>query len=127
MFTPAELSIASVLRRTPARAASMRPRWVAPRLAPSPDVRPHLAAGDADRVVGAVAHLLVGFGGRADIGADAAEPEKADIRPQDGAHHLGGRRLRLVEAEQRLRLGGSGIDFALRGKTPPPFEIRLLS
>jgi hypothetical protein len=36
VLTPAELSMASVLRRTPARAASMRPRWVAPRLAPSP-------------------------------------------------------------------------------------------
>ncbi|MNI43249.1 hypothetical protein D3C73_975740 [compost metagenome] len=34
--TPAELSMASVFRRTPARAASMRPSWVMPRLAPSP-------------------------------------------------------------------------------------------
>ena len=34
--TPAELSIASVLTRTPARAASIRPSWVAPRLPPSP-------------------------------------------------------------------------------------------
>ena len=36
VLTPAELSIASVLSRTPASAASMRPRWVMPRLAPSP-------------------------------------------------------------------------------------------
>ncbi len=36
VFTPAELSMASVFRRTPERAASMRPRWVRPRLAPSP-------------------------------------------------------------------------------------------
>ena len=34
--TPAELSMASVFRRTPRIAASMRPRWVTPRLAPSP-------------------------------------------------------------------------------------------
>ncbi|MNK89465.1 hypothetical protein D3C87_1094760 [compost metagenome] len=37
--TPAELSMASVFRRMPARAASMRPSWVAPRLAPSPRTR----------------------------------------------------------------------------------------
>ena len=34
--TPAELSIASVLILPPARANSMRPRWVSPRLPPSP-------------------------------------------------------------------------------------------
>ena len=34
--TPAELSIASVLSLPPARANSMRPRWVSPRLPPSP-------------------------------------------------------------------------------------------
>ena len=34
--TPAELSIASVLMRTPLRAASTRPSWVKPRLPPSP-------------------------------------------------------------------------------------------
>ena len=34
--TPAELSIASVLSRTPWRAASTRPSWVMPRLPPSP-------------------------------------------------------------------------------------------
>ena len=34
--TPAELSIASVLIFPPRRANSMRPRWVSPRLPPSP-------------------------------------------------------------------------------------------
>ena len=34
--TPAELSMASVSMRPPARANSMRPAWVKPRLAPSP-------------------------------------------------------------------------------------------
>ena len=34
--TPAELSIASVLILPPSRANSMRPRWVSPRLPPSP-------------------------------------------------------------------------------------------
>ena len=34
--TPAELSMASVLTRTPQNAASMRPSWERPRLPPSP-------------------------------------------------------------------------------------------
>ena len=34
--TPAELSMASVSMRPPARAKAMRPAWVTPRLAPSP-------------------------------------------------------------------------------------------
>ncbi len=34
--TPAELSMKSVLIRPPLRAYSMRPRWVSPRLPPSP-------------------------------------------------------------------------------------------
>ena len=34
----------------------------------------------------------------------------------------------FVEAEQRRGTSAdSGIDFALRGKTPPPFEISALS
>jgi hypothetical protein len=36
MSTPAELSSASVLSRTPFRAAEIRERWVKPRLPPSP-------------------------------------------------------------------------------------------
>ena len=36
VLTPAELSMASVLMRPPLCADSMRPRWVTPRLAPSP-------------------------------------------------------------------------------------------
>ena len=34
--TPAELSMASVLIRTPLKAASIRPSWEQPRLPPSP-------------------------------------------------------------------------------------------
>ena len=37
--TPPELSMASVLSLPPPRANSMRPRWVSPRLAPSPTTR----------------------------------------------------------------------------------------
>ena len=42
--TPAELSMASVLRRTPALAASIRPSWVKPRLPPSPTTRARICS-----------------------------------------------------------------------------------
>ena len=60
--TPAELSIASVLIFPPARANSMRPRWVSPRLPPSPTTltRSSRAVG-ADRVVGLVPGVGVGL------------------------------------------------------------------
>ena len=67
----------------------------------------HLGAnfrgGDADAVVGAVAGVGVGLGGSAHIGADAAEPEQVDGRPEDGAHDLGRRCHRLVETDRRRR------------------------
>ncbi len=44
VFTPAELSIASVFSRTPWRAASIRARWVMPRFAPSPTTFARIAA-----------------------------------------------------------------------------------
>ena len=78
--------MASVLSRTPRNAASMRPRWVMPRLAPSPiTLQRKLGAGDADGIVGAVAGRLVAFVGGADIGADAAEEEQIDRRLEDRA------------------------------------------
>jgi hypothetical protein len=60
--TPAELSMASVLIRTPACAASMRPQLGAAEVAAlADDLGPQLAAVDADRVVGPVADLGVGL------------------------------------------------------------------
>ena len=65
----------------PRNAASMRPRCVMPRLAPSPiTLQRKSAAGDANGVVGAVAGRLIGLVGGADIGADAAEEQKVDLR-----------------------------------------------
>ena len=58
--TPAELSMASVFRRTPFSAASTRPRWVSPRLPPSTTIlHAQLVAVDADGVVGPVADVGV--------------------------------------------------------------------
>ena len=97
--------MASVLSRMPRSAASIRPRCVMPRLAPSPiTLQRRSRAGDADRVVGAVADRVVGLGRGAHIGADAAEEQQIDRRLQDRPDHLLRRRLGLGEAERRLRL-----------------------
>ena len=86
VFTPAELSIASVLSRMPANAASMRPRCGHAEIGAFAD---HLAAqvlaGDADGVVGAVADRLVALVRGADVSADAAEEQQIDRRFEDGA------------------------------------------
>ena len=59
-LTPPALSIASVLMRPPASAYSIRPRWVKPRLPPSPTTRQRRSAPfDAHGVVGLVAHVGV--------------------------------------------------------------------
>ena len=65
---------------------------------------PDLAAGDPDRVVRPVADLVVGLGGGAHIGADAAEIEEPDLGLEDGGHDLAWSGLRGREAEHRLRL-----------------------
>ena len=60
----------------------------------------HIRARDTDRIVGAIANMIVAFPRSADISADAAEPEQVDARLQDCRHHLEGRGLRPVEIEQ---------------------------
>ena len=112
--TPALLSMASVLTRTPASAASMRPSWLAPRLPPSPTtLQRRSPAVDADGVVGAVADLGVGLGGGLDVGADAAVPQQVDRREEDRLHQVGGRhRLRAraqAEGRDHLRADGNGL------------------
>ena len=105
VLTPAELSMASVLSRMPASAASMRPRWVMPEVGALADhLAAQLAAGDADGVVGAVAGRLVAFARGTHIGADAAEEQQIDLRLQDRLHQLL-RRHAFAHAEQLLRRG----------------------
>src|SRR5207302_9231295 len=83
----------------------------------------HLAAqrcaGDADRIVDAVAGLIVGLGGGANVSADAAEPEQIGIELEDRRHDLLRRELLAIEAEQRNGviaqrdlLGAARIDAA---------------
>ena len=120
--------MASVLTRTPQRAASMRPSCEQPEVAAlADDLAPQLLAVDPDGVVGAVAdrRALV-LGGRLDVGADAAVPEQVDRGQQDRVDQLGRghRRRRPWQAE---RLGHLGRDRdrlqRTRSKTPPPAEI----
>ena len=51
---------------------------------------------DADGVVGAVADLGVGLGGRLDVGADAAVPQQVDRSQQDRVDELGRGEVRRV-------------------------------
>jgi hypothetical protein len=62
-----------------------------------------LGAGDADRIIGAVADGVVGLRRCAHIGADAAEEQEIDRRHEDRLDHLLRRRLGAVEAEHRPR------------------------
>ena len=100
--TPALLSMASVLTRTPASAASIRPSWVQPEVAAlADDLAPQVVAVDADGVVGAVADVRVGLGGRLDVGADPAVPQQVDGREQDRLHELGGGHASCAVARAR--------------------------
>ena len=84
--TPAELSMKSVLSSTPccARldAALLGEAEIA---ALAHDLAAQFVAVDAQRIVGAVADIGVGFRGGLDVGADAAVPQQVDRRLQDGA------------------------------------------
>ncbi len=66
----------------------------------------HLAAVGADGIVGAIAHVGVGFVMRLEVGADAAIPQQVDRHAQDGAHHLHRRRGSQVDAEQGAHFRG---------------------
>src|SRR5271163_2130250 len=86
------------------------------------NLRAHLRAGDADRVVRSVAHFGVRLGGGAYISADTAEPQQLDLGLEDRVHHLGRRRGVAGQAQcslrlrrQRDRLGAAWEDAAALG------------
>ena len=128
--TPAELSMASVLMRPPLQrvldAAALREAEVG---ALADHLAAQLAAVDAHRVVGAVADLGVALAARLHVGADAAEVEQLDRRAFRMARISSARRQRSPPRcrSSLARLGESGIDLALRAKTPPPAEISVVS
>ncbi len=122
--TPAELSIASVLMRPPFErvldAAALRHAEIG---ALADDAR-RCPAVDAQRVIGAVADLGVALLARFHIGADAAEPQEIDRSEQHCMDQLGRGQPVLRRCRRRALISGvTGIDLALRSKTPPPFEI----
>ena len=129
VLTPAELSIASVLSRTPLMrrldAAALGHAEIG---ALADHLAVQLRAGDADGVVGAVADLIVGLVGRAHIGADAAEEQQIGLRLQDRARSPApASPCRSRRASSAFISGVSAISFSERGNTPPPFEISALS
>ena len=90
-------------------------------------LRPDVGGGDADRVVGTVADILVGLGGGAHIGADAAEPEQVDRRLEDGLHDLDRRRDGLCQADRRGSGGGERDRFlAARDDGAARGQLRLV-
>src|SRR3546814_325463 len=60
---------------------------------------PQFAAVDADRVVGTIADVGVGFTAALDVGADAAVPQQVHRRLEHGAHQFVGAHRRHVVAE----------------------------
>ncbi len=103
----------------------MRPALRDAEIGPLADhLRADLLGRNADRIIGAVAHLRIGFAGGAHIGADAAEPEKVDLGLEDRCHDFERRRLGLVEADgcgglrgQDDRFFAAGNDHPARGET----------
>ena len=120
--TPAELSIASVLMWPPAERVLDAPRLGDPEVAAlGDDARAQLAAVDPDRVVGAVADVVVRLGRspsrtcrcrRSTAGPPARAGSPGRARPAS--------RSRPSMPSAVRASGVSAIDFAARGKTPPP-------
>ncbi len=114
--TPAELSMASVLTSPPASAYSIRPRWVRPRLPPSPTTRPAAAARrPAPRRWPCRRRRRCDSLRGLDVGADAAVPEQVDRRGQDRADQLGRRQRQSTPSSMpsaARTCGESGTDLA---------------
>jgi hypothetical protein len=123
-LTPPALSMASVLMRPPPSAYSMRPRCVKPRLPPSPTTRqrssapstrtPSLALSPTSALPSVVALTYV--------------PMPPFHRRSTGARSSARMSSLGVSASASMpsaaRAGPEmGIDFAVRGHTPPPSEI----
>ena len=111
-LTPAELSMASVLippaLHGEADASALGDAEIG---AFAHDGGAQPVGGDAHAVIGAVTGLGIGLAGGADIGADAAEPQKVDIGRKNGADQVVGRDRIGGDAERVLRLDGQGDRF----------------
>ena len=104
--TPAELSMASVLTRMPASAASTRPSWVRPEvaaLADDPDAQLRPSTRIASLALSPT--WALDSRRRLDVGADAAVPQQVDRRLEDRGDELGRgqRRDRRRQRQPRAR------------------------
>ncbi len=90
----------------------------------------HLAAKlrcrDSDGIVRAIPDTVVGFGRRAYIGADAAEPQKIDRHPQNRIDRFRRRNVALGDAKQCLRFLGQRNAFRRARKYAAAFGNQLL-
>jgi hypothetical protein len=90
----------------------------------APNQRPSIAQA----VIGRIAHRNVVFGATFHIGADAAEPQQVHFWLQDrGDQAIGIDRLGFDAQRFAPDFLAQRISLALRGNTPPPFEISFLS
>ena len=106
----------------------MRPRWVMPRLPPSPMTFTRRSrAVHPDAVVGLVPHLGVGLRAGLDVGADAAVVEQVHRCQQDGPQQFrrAQPRVTLRQAQHLADLcADTGMDLTCRGhRLPPPSLI----
>ncbi len=87
-----------------------------------------LAAIDAQRIVGAVAHIIVAFGFGFHIGADTAIPQQIDRGFEDEADHLIRRRSGEVGAEHGAHFLGErdGLRLALEHAATLGDQLRLV-
>lgn len=128
--TPALLSMASVLTRPPFCANSIRPSWVRPRLPPSPTTWTRRSAPSTRIASLALSPTSV---------CDSAEDLTYVPMPPFHSRSTGALRIALIRsAGVILEIFSSmpstsrmwpliGIALAVRGKTPPPVEIRSVS
>ena len=120
--------MASVFTRPPAErvldpAALGQPEVAA--LADDPGAQ--LLAVHPDGVVRLVAHVEGALGRRLHVGADAAVEQQVDRRQQDRPDQLDRAESASTSSAspRAARIGSeTGIDFAVRGHTPPPALIR---
>ena len=114
----------SALMRPPPRANSTRARRVKPRLPPSPTTRQRSSSA-LTRIASDERSGRVGVGL---VDALTTVPMPPFHSRSTGARRIaritsvGGSDSSLMPSASRA-CGDSGIDFAVRGKTPPPSEI----
>ena len=123
-LTPPALSIASVLTRPPASANSIRPRCVKPRLPPSPTTRQRSCAASTRTASLALSPTSAWVSDDAFtyVPMPPFQSRSTGARSSAAISSFGASCSASTSSAART-CGDSGIDFAVRGNTPPPAEI----